>query len=87
MKIDFEKIENLKKELDKYRPFNEDLAKMLREDLKVRFTYNSNAIEGNTLTIYETKVILEDGIIVGGKSLREHLEEFNSKEIISQPWC
>ncbi|ADO83421.1 hypothetical protein [Ilyobacter polytropus] len=57
MKIDFEKIENLKKELDKYRPFNEDLAKMLREDLKVRFTYNSNAIEGNTLTIYETKVI------------------------------
>ena len=55
MKIDFEKIENLKKELDKYRPFNEDLAKMLREDLKVRFTYNSNAIEGNTLTIYENK--------------------------------
>jgi len=87
MKIDFEKIENLKKELDKYRPFNEDLAKMLREDLKVRFTYNSNAIEGNTLTIYETKVILEDGITVGGKSLREHLEEFNPKEIISQPWC
>ncbi|WP_321329176.1 Fic family protein [uncultured Ilyobacter sp.] len=82
MKIDFEKIENLKKELDKYRPFNEDLAKMLREDLKVRFTYNSNAIEGNTLTIYETKVILEDGITVGGKSLREHLEVINHADAI-----
>ena len=42
---------------------------------------NSNAIEGNTLTLLETKVVLE-GITVGGKSLREHLEVVNHKEAI-----
>lgn len=83
MDKNFEEIENLKRKLDEYRPFNEELAKMLREDLKVRFTYNSNAIEGNTLTIYETKVILEDGITVGGKSLREHLEVVNHADAIA----
>ncbi len=46
----------------------------------MRNTHHSNAIEGNTLTIFETKAILEDGIVVGGKSLREHLEVINHKE-------
>ncbi len=39
-------------------------------DLRLKYTYNSNALEGNTLTIYETKVILENGVTIGGKSLR-----------------
>lgn len=43
----------------------------LREKLFLEWTYNSNAIEGNTLTINETKVVLE-GITVGGKTMREH---------------
>lgn len=49
---------------------------------EVEWTYNSNAIEGNTLTIYETKIILE-GITVEGKSLKEHLGVINHKEAIS----
>lgn len=54
----------------------------MREDLIVKWTYNSNAIEGNTLTLSETKVVLEDGITVGGKSIREHLEAVNHQEAI-----
>lgn len=53
----------------------------MKKYFDVDFTYNSNAIEGNTLTINETKVVLEDGITVGkGKTIREHLEAVNHKE-------
>jgi Fic family protein len=41
----------------------------------VEWTYNSNAIEGNTLSLIETKIVLEEGLTIGGKQLREHLEE------------
>ena len=47
----------------------------------MRWTYHSNAIEGNTLTLKETKVALE-GITVGGKTMREHLEAINHSEAI-----
>ena len=51
------------------------------EDLITRSTYHSNAIEGNTLTLKETKVALE-GITIGGKTLREHFEAINHKDAI-----
>ncbi len=51
----------------------------LREKLFLDWTYNSKAIEGNTLTINETKVVLE-GITVGGKTMREHLEVINHRD-------
>lgn len=54
----------------------------LREKLFLEWTYNSNAIEGNTLTINETKVVLE-WITVGGKTVREHLEVINHRDAIS----
>ena len=54
---------------------------MLREKLIVEWTYHSNAIEGNTLTLSETKVVLE-GITIGGKSMVEHLETINHREAI-----
>jgi Fic family protein len=50
------------------------------KDFELRFTHNSTAIEGNTLTLMETKVILEDGISVGGKELREIYEVINHKK-------
>lgn len=56
-------------------------VKTLREKLNIEWIYNSNAIEGNTLTLAQTKVVLE-GITIGGKSLREHLEVINHKEAI-----
>jgi Fic family protein len=54
----------------------------LHEDLVLRWTYHSNAIEGNTLTLNETKVVLE-GITVGGKTLREHFEAINHRDAIA----
>ena len=79
--MNFEKLDNLKVKLDSHRPLNPDVVKNLHEDLVVRWTYNSNAIEGNTLTLQETKVALE-GITIGGKLLREHFEAINHKEAI-----
>ncbi|XPV75092.1 MAG: Fic family protein [Desulfovibrio sp.] len=73
----------LKEKLDTFRPLQSDIVKQLKADMQVRFTYNSNAIEGNTLTIYETKAVLEDGITISGKSMNEHLEAINHKEALN----
>lgn len=79
----FKEIDKKKSILDKKRPLTQKQLNILKGVFDVELTYNSNAIEGNTLTISETKVVLEDGITVGkGKSLREHLEVINHKEAI-----
>jgi Fic family protein len=77
----FPDIDDLKATLDRHRPLDPAIVRNLREDLIVRWTYHSNAIEGNTLTLQETKVVLE-GITIGGKSIREHLEAVNHKNAI-----
>lgn len=59
--------------LDAMRPLPPHTVASLRDKLSLEWTYHSNAIEGNTLTLRETKVVLE-GIAVGGKTLREHFE-------------
>ena len=79
--MNFKKQDQLKAKLDSYRPLDSNIVQNLREDMILRWTYHSNAIEGNTLTLNETKVALE-GITVGGKSLREHFEAINHKEAI-----
>ena len=77
----FETIDSLKNKLDAQRPLPSSVVKNLQEDLILRWTYHSNAIEGNTLTLLETKVVLE-GITVGGKALREHFEAINHRNAI-----
>ena len=81
LEYDFSTVSSLKKSIDQHRPFSEGLANSLHEKLIVEWTYNSNAIEGNTLTLSETKVVLE-GITIGGKSMIEHLEAINHREAI-----
>lgn len=81
LEFDFSHIDSLKEEIDQHRPFSKSLSNSLREKLIVEWTYNSNAIEGNTLTLSETKVVLE-GITIGGKSMVEHLEAINHREAI-----
>jgi len=71
-----------KKLLDSLRPLPKEVLRKLNEQLEIELTYNSNAIEGNTLTLQETKLVLERGITVKGKSLREHLEATNHKEAL-----
>jgi Fic family protein len=66
-----------KKRLDGFRPLRPELVKNLEDWFRVELTYTSNAIEGSTLTRQETAVILEKGITVGGRSLKEHLEASN----------
>ena len=53
------------------------------KDFELRFTHNSTAIEGNTLTLMETKLVLEDGVSVGGKELCEIYEVINHKKALS----
>lgn len=77
----FEIIDDLKAKLDQHRPLSPAIVRNLHEDLILRWTYHSNAIEGNTLTLLETKVVLE-GITVGGKALREHFEAINHRDAI-----
>ncbi len=74
-------IDANKATLDAARPLPTHTVASLREKLMLELTYHSNAIEGNTLTLRETKVVLE-GITVGGKSLREHLEATNHRDAI-----
>lgn len=66
-----------KKQLDDYRPLPPAVVKNLDEWFKVELTYSSNAIEGNTLTRVETAAVVEKGLTIRGKSLKEHLEAIN----------
>lgn len=65
--------------LDKVRPFSPETSRSLADAFRVRMTYSSNAIEGNHLTLAETNVVLQ-GITVGGKPLRDHLEAIDHAE-------
>ncbi len=80
--IDFSTLDALKSKLDEYRPLPKEIVENLHENLVLQWTYNSNAIEGNTLTLKETKVALE-GITIGGKTLREHFEVINHTDAIA----
>ena len=77
----FNEVDNLKKELDNKRPIPKETLKSLKEAINLEWTYNSNGIEGNTLTLRETQVVLE-GITVGGKTITEHLEAINHEKAI-----
>ena len=56
------------------RPIDEITLKKIEENLKAKYIYNSNGIEGNTLSLMETNLIIEHGVTIKGKSLKEHLE-------------
>ena len=74
-------VDDAKARLDAARPLPPHTVASLRDKLALEWTYHSNAIEGNTLTLRETKVVLE-GITVGGKSIREHFEAINHRDAI-----
>jgi Fic family protein len=66
-----------KRELDALRPLPPDVVRKLQEQMQVEYTYNSNALEGNTLSLRETQLVIQEGVTVSGKGLREHLEAKN----------
>src|SRR5277367_4540285 len=69
-----EQIAAKKAQLDQLRPMSVAALRQLQKYYDIELTYTSNAIEGNTLTLRETAEVIEHGITVGGKSLRDHLE-------------
>lgn len=75
----FQEIDTFKSQLGNYRPLTPGELRRLREEFLVEFTYNSNAIEGNTLTLQETAMVLE-GITIDQKPLREHLEVIGHRD-------
>src|ERR1700719_2059106 len=76
----FKEIDSLRDEINSYRPLSPELAKQLKEYYKIGLTYSSNALEGNTLTESETKIVLEEGITISGKPLKDHLEAVGHAE-------
>ncbi|MGB1319169.1 MAG: Fic family protein, partial [Flavobacteriales bacterium] len=82
LQIGLDRIEQKKLLLDTKRPMAQIALDRLREGLNLEWTYNSTSIEGNTLTLNETRVVLQDGMTVKGKSMREHFEVANHHDAI-----
>lgn len=77
-----QRILDKKKLLDKKRPLSASVLRHLKEYFSIEWTYNSNAIEGNSLTLNETQLVLKEGITIKGKSLNEHFEAKNHEKAI-----
>ena len=77
-----DRIEEKLKIIKAKRPLSKGIVKKLKEKLALELTYNSNAIEGNKLTLKETYLVINDGLTVKGKSLKDHLEAKNHDQAI-----
>lgn len=78
----FERLYQKKQHLQSSRPLPAIALNKIRESLSIEWTYNSNSIEGNTMSLRETQMVLQEGITVKGKSLREHFETHNHDKAI-----
>lgn len=77
------RINAKKTRLDNFRPIPNYALKKIKESLSIEWTYHSNSIEGNTLTLQETKLVIEEGMTIKGKSMREHLETLNHHDALN----
>ncbi|MDR0946651.1 MAG: Fic family protein [Ruminococcus sp.] len=78
--MDFKKIDNLKEKIMQRRPLDTDGMIKLRDKFCIEYTHDSTAIEGNTLTLDETALILQKGVTIGEKPIREHLEVIGHRD-------
>ncbi|MFN3753656.1 Fic family protein [Flavobacterium sp.] len=78
----FERLYDKQGLLQKSRPLPNIALQKIKETLSIEWTYNSNSIEGNTLSLRETQMVLQEGITIKGKSLREHFEAKNHEKAI-----
>jgi Fic family protein len=74
------KIDALRAKIDAHRPLDVHMLKQVREYFRIGMTYSSNALEGSSLTETETKIVIEYGITIGGKPVRDHLEVLGHSE-------
>ncbi|MEN9335247.1 MAG: hypothetical protein RLZZ500_234 [Bacteroidota bacterium] len=80
--VTFQRLLEKKQMLDKGRPLPQSALHKIKEALTIEWTYNSNSIEGNTLSLRETQMVIQEGITIKGKSLREHFEVKNHEVAI-----
>lgn len=78
----FDRLNEKVASLNKLRPLPQAAISKIKEALQIEWTYNSNSIEGNTLSLRETQMVLQEGITISGKSLREHFEAKNHETAI-----
>ena len=83
MNVMLKEVAVLKEQLSALRPSPEEALKKIQDALDIEYTYESNRIEGNTLTLQETALVVNEGVTISGKSMREHLEAINHTEAIS----
>ena len=74
--------DTLKERLSSLRPLPPESLKKIQEALDIEYTYESNRIEGNTLTLQETALVVNEGVTISGKSMREHLEAINHAQAV-----
>lgn len=74
--------DTLKVRLSELRPLPQEALQKIEEAFAIEYTYESNRIEGNTLTLQETELVVNEGVTIAGKSMREHLEAINHAEAI-----
>ncbi len=74
------KIDQLKKEMKSYRPLSKEEIKRLSDEFIIETTYNSNAIEGNTISLRETALIIQEGITIASKPIKDHLDIIGYKD-------
>jgi Fic family protein len=79
IKIELNEIDILKKKLNSFRHLD---SYRIAQALELEYTFESNRIEGNTLTLKETDLVINEGLTIGGKSMREHLEAINHSDAI-----
>ncbi|MFV0582917.1 MAG: Fic family protein [Parabacteroides gordonii] len=77
-----QEVDALKAELSTLRPLPSDALKKIEDAFEIEYTYESNRIEGNTLTLQETTLVVNEGIIIPGKSMWEHLEAINHAQAV-----
>lgn len=78
-----ERLDQKKHKLDALRPIPNYQLATIKNSLDLEWIHSSNGIEGNTLTLQETRLVLEEGITISGKSLREHFEAVNHQDAIA----
>jgi Fic family protein len=74
------KTDALRATIDSHRPLDAHMLRQIKEYFRIGMAYSSNALEGNSLTETETKIVIEDGITIGGKPVRDHLEALGHSE-------
>jgi len=79
-----ERIVEKKRKLQKLRPLDSHQVALLKREIEIEYIYNSTSIEGNSLTLNETRLVLEEGVTIKGKPLREHFDVINQRDAMEK---